>query len=307
MAGNPTTTAVNQLEMVMGIFDGIPLDDTQEATYDAVERVSTHPERREFKQGFRRLQNLYETVAPDGRLIREGIDRDYKWLNRIHVAFKRTTSGDEDPEEDMREKTRAIISENVEIGDIKQDFPTYKLGSELLEDVDGLENPGVKASQIAHATREHLHPRESQNPRYKRLSERVNDIVERWQGNEMGDPEAVRALKAVEAEILDVEDEAEEQGMDDAEFAIYTHLTDETPEAIDSDGQAEAVAEEIASQFRERVDRGYNGWKTNQQTIAEIERILLDVLVANHDLGHLIGDDDEFMDAVRDYLIQNHG
>jgi type I restriction enzyme R subunit len=57
----------------------------------------------------------------------------------------------------------------------------------------------------------------------------------------------------------------------------------------------------------ERVDRGYSGWKTNQQTIAEIERILLDVLVVEHDLGHLIQDDDNFVDAVRNYLIQNNG
>ena len=297
----------DQLETVMGIFDGIPKDDTQEAAYEAVERISTHPERREFKQGFRRLQNLYEAVSPDGRLVSEGIERDYKWLSRIHVAFKRTTKGDEDPEREMREKTREIINKHVDISEIKRDFPTYKLGEEYLEDVEGLDNPGVKASQIAHATREHLHPRENQNPRYKRLSERVTDIVERWQGGDVSDPEAVEALQSIEGEILSVEEEAEEHGMDDAQFAIYTHLTEQTPEEIKSEEQAEEVSEEIVTQFRTRVDRNYEGWKTNQQTIAEIERILLDVLVVNHGLGHLIQDDDEFVDSIRNYLIQNHG
>jgi type I restriction enzyme R subunit len=298
---------VDQVERVMDIFDGIPKDDTQEATSEAVERVSTHPERREFKQNFRRLQNLYEAVSPDGRLISEGIERDYKWLSRIHVAFKRTTKGDEDPEREMREKTREIINKHVDISEIKRDFPTYKLGEEYLEDVEGLDNPGVKASQIAHATREHLHPRENQNPRYKRLSERVTDIVERWQGGDVSDPEAVEALQSIEGEILAVEEEAEEHGMDDAQFAIYTHLTEQTPEEIESEEQAEEVSEEIVTQFRTRVDRNYEGWKTNQQTIAEIERILLDVLVVNHGLGHLIQNDDEFVDSIRNYLIQNHG
>ena len=298
---------VEQVERVMDLFDGIPKEDTQEVTYQAVERVSTHPERREFKQNFRRLQNLYEAVAPDGRLVSEGVERDYKWLSRIHVAFKRTTSGEDSPEKEMREKTRDIINDHVEIGEIKRDFPTYELGEEYLEDVEGLDNPGVKASQIAHATREHLHPRENQNPRYKRLSERVTDIVEQWQGGEIGDPKAVEALKSVEEEVLNVEEDADNAGMEAAEFAIYTHLTEETPEAIDSDEQAEAVAEGIVTEFRSRVDRDYRGWKTNQQTIAEIEHILLDILVVNHDLGHLIKDDDEFVDAVRDYLVQNDG
>ncbi|MFC6873641.1 type I restriction endonuclease subunit R [Halobellus marinus] len=298
---------VEQTERVLDIFDGIPKEDTQEATSAAVERVSTHPERREFKQNFRRLQNLYEAVAPDGRLVSEGIERDYKWLSRIHVAFKRTTSGENSPEDEMREKTREIIDKHVDIPEIKRDFPTYELGEEYLEDVEELDNPGVKASQIAHATREHLHPRENQNPRYKRLSERVTDIVERWQGDQIDDPEAVEALKSVEEAVLEVEEEAAEQGMNDAEFAIYTHLTEETPDAIESDEQAEKVAEEIVTNFRDRVDRGYPGWKTNKQTIGEIERILLDVLVKNHDLGHLIRDDDEFVDNIRNYLIQNYG
>jgi type I restriction enzyme R subunit len=207
----------------------------------------------------------------------------------------------------MREKTRAILDKHVDITGIKRDFPTYELGAEYLEDVEGVDNPGVKASQIAHATREHLHPRENRNPRYKRLSERVADIVERWQGEEMSDPEAVEALKAVEEEVLKVEQEADAEGMGAAEFAIYTHLTEETPDAISSDEQAERVTAEIVSQFRERVDRDYSGWKTNQQTIAEIERILLDVLVVEHDLGHLIGDGDGFVDDVRNYLVQNDG
>ena len=95
--------------------------------------------------------------------------------------------------------------------------------------------------------------------------------------------------------------------MDDAEFAIYTHLTEQTPEAIESEEQAEEVAEEIVSQFCERVDRGYAGWQTNQQTIAEIERILLDVLVKQYDLGNLIQGDEDFVDAIRNYLIANNG
>ncbi|CCC40454.1 type I restriction endonuclease subunit R [Haloquadratum walsbyi] len=297
---------VDQLEFVMEIFDGIPKTDSSEATTEAVERVLTHPTRREFKRGFRQLQDLYEAVAPDGRLVQEDIDRRYKWLSRIHVAFKRTTSGENNPEEDMREKTRKIVSENVAIEQVKSDFPTYKLGEEYLEEEDEPENPSVKASQIAHATQEHLQPRENQNPRYKRLSERVTDIVAQWQGSEIDDPEAVEALKTVEEEILEIEEEAEEQGMNDAEFAIYTHLTEETSEVIQSEEQAESVAEDIVKQFYERVDYGFDGWKTNQQTISEIERILLDVLVVEYDLGSLIAGNDEFVDTIREYLIQNH-
>jgi type I restriction enzyme, R subunit len=297
----------DQLAMVMGIFEGIPKDDRQETVSEAINRITTHPERRQFKQGYRRLENLYEAVAPDKRLIDEGIAREYKWLNRINIAFKRTTAGEDSPEDEMREKTRQIINDNVEIESIKRDFPTYKLGGEYLENVEGLENPGVKASQIAHATREHLHPQENQNPRYKRLSERVTDIVERWQGGGMSDPEAVDALQTIEQNVLAIEEDAEEQGLDDAEFAVYTYLIEKKSETIESDEQAETVAIDLVGEFREQVDHGFEGWETNRTTVTTTERVVLNVLLKEHDLGQLLAGDSGAIDELREYLIRNHG
>ena len=295
---------VAQLEAVMGIFDGIPKDDSQEAANEALGRISKHPERREFKQGFRRLQNLYEAVAPDARLVDEEIGDNYKWLSRIQVAFQRTTTGNDAPEEDMREKTRELLDKNVDVGKIRDDFPTYKLGEEYLESVEGLDNPSVKASQIAHAAQDHLHPRTGQNPRYKRLSERVNDIVERWQGDELSDPDAVKALKSVEGEILGVDEEAGDDSAERATFAISTHLSEELDGAIESDETAAEIADAIVETFEDRVDTSYSGWATNKQTEKDIELVIIDVLKLDYDHGELI--DDSLVDAIRDYLINNY-
>ncbi|MFC7325494.1 type I restriction endonuclease subunit R [Halorubrum rutilum] len=294
---------VDQLETVMDIFDGIPKDDSQEATNAAVSRISKHPERREFKQGFRRLQNLYESVAPDGRLIKEGIQDQYKWLSRIQVAFERTTSGKEAPEDDMREKTRQIINENVDVGEIRDDFPTYKLGEEFLEDVEGLDNPGVKASQIAHATQDHLHPKTGQNPRYQRLSERVTEIVERWQGGDVSDPEAVEALKSVEEEVIEVEEEAGDDADERAKYAIENHLTEELDEEFER-GKAADIADSIVDQFEDRVDRAYSGWETNKATEQDVEELILDVIALEYNRPDLI--DDPLVDAIRNYLVNNY-
>ncbi|SNR42526.1 hypothetical protein SAMN06266787_1023 [Halorubrum ezzemoulense] len=294
---------VDQLETVMDIFDGIPKDDSQEATNAAVSRISKHPERREFKQGFRRLQNLYESVAPDGRLIEEGIQDQYKWLSRIQVAFERTTSGKEAPEDDMREKTRKIINENVDVGEIRDDFPTYKIGEEFLKDVEGMDNPGVKASQIAHATQDHLHPRTGQNPRYQRLSERVTEIVERCQGGEVADPEAVEALKSVEKEVIEVEKEAGDDADERAKYAIENHLTEELDEEFERE-KATYIANSIVDQFEDRVDRAYSGWQTNKATEQDIEELILDVVALEYNRPDLI--DDPFVDSIRDYLVNNY-
>lgn len=292
-----------QLEAVLDIFDGIERENSQEVIDECLDRVSTHPEKRNFKQGFRRLQDLYESVSPDRQLVEEGIDEDYSWLGRIHTAFQRTNNRSERPEEEMREKTREIIEKHVDIGEIKREYPVYELGEKYLSELDHLDSDAAKASTIAPAIQDTLQPRMGRNPRYERLSERVTDIVEEWQAGDRADPEAVGALQEVEKEVLAVEEEADRRGMNDAEFAIFTDLTEERDLRI-SEETADKVARDIVGTFDDRVDTSYDGWETNDKTVQEIELVLLDVLIKEYNRGELVTD--EFIDAVHTYLIQNY-
>ncbi|EMA11297.1 type I restriction endonuclease subunit R [Haloarcula marismortui] len=293
-----------QLDFVLDIFEDIPMDDSQETIDQCLAKVSTHPEKGDFKEGFRRLQNLYESVSPDARLIKEGIQDDYQWLARVYTAFQRHHNRSDRPEDAMREKTKEIIEEHVDVGEIKRDFPVYELGQEHLEAIEDMD-PATAATNVAHATREHLQPKTGQNPKYKRLSERVNEIVGEWEQGDRSDPGAVEALKAVEEQVLAVDEEAGEQAKARAEFAIYTHLTDEMTDAVDSPEEAETIATDIVTEFDERVDRSYPGWETNQTTVQQIDTLLLDVLLKEHTRPEL-AKDERFMDALRRYLVQNY-
>jgi len=293
----------NQLDAVLDIFEGISREDSQEVVDKCLDRVSTHPEKGQFKKGFRRLQDLYESVSPDRRLVQEGIDEDYGWLGRIHTAFQRTNNRSNRPEDEMRAKTREIIEKHVDIGEVKQNYPVYELGEEYLDELDHLDSDATKASTIAHAIQESTQPRMGQNPRYERLSDRVTDIVEEWEAGDRADPEAVEALRKVEKEVLAVEDEANERGMSDAEFAIFTDLTEERDIGISED-TAEELARAIVAEFDDRVDTSYDGWETTDKTVKEIELVLLDVLVKEYDRGELVTD--EFIDSVHTYLVQNY-
>lgn len=128
-------------------------------------------------------------------------------------------------------------------------------------------------------------------PQVQRLSERVNDIVEEWEQGDRSDPEAVEALTEVEEEVLTVEAQAGDQAKAQAEFAIYTHLTEETPAAVDSEDEAQAIAADIVDEFEERIDRGYPGWEANETTVQTLEVVLLDALLKDHDRPALAKDD----------------
>ena len=116
--------------------------------------------------------------------------------------------------------------------------------------------------------------------------------------------DTLEALKAVEAEILSVGEEAGDDSAKRATFAISTHLSEELDRAIESDEKASEIADAIVETFQERVDTTYSGWATNKQTEQDIELVIIDVLKLDYDRGDLI--DDHLVDAIREYLINNY-
>jgi type I restriction enzyme R subunit len=294
-----------KLDELETIFEDIPRNDSQESMQACLARVSKHPEKRQFKQGYRELQDLYESVSPDRRLVEEGIQERYQWLNRVYIAFRRNNNREQNPEAEMREKTKQIVAENIEVEAIKDQFPVYKISEEHLEAVKDLDEPATQATSIAHATKEHLQPRVDRNPRYQRLSERVTDIVNRWQNGEMSDPDAVEKLERLERETIELESEAEQRGLSEAEFAVYSELADNHADLLDGDEEAEALARDICEAFDARVDTSFEGWESNEGTLDRIEVVIIDVLVKDHDRADLVKSED-FIDNVRSYLVENH-
>ena len=90
--------------------------------------------------------------------------------------------------------------------------------------------------------------------------------------------------------------------MSPTEHAVYLALVDD-PNRDVSESTAAEMADAMAEAF-EDVDHDYPGWAENEATEKHIERLVLDVVVVEYDRGDLI--DDDFMDDVRGYLIQNH-
>jgi type I restriction enzyme R subunit len=291
------------IDDLLGLFDGIPHDNRQETLNKCLARLSKPQPKRDFKQGYRELQDLYETLSPDRELVDSGIQDDYKWLTNVYVAFRRNNNREENPEENLREKTKEIIADNVEIGDIKSSYPVYKLGEEHLQQVDQMNEPAAKANAIEHATREHLQPRINQNPKYKSLSEKLENIVDRWQRGELADPEAVEKLERVEREVIAFEKDLDEHGLNEAAHAIYSELTENyDDEGVDED-EAERIATDILEQFDVDIDR-FEGWKTNAETRKEIRRLIIRRLAKEHGKVAL-AKDDQFLEQAIEYIVEN--
>jgi len=291
------------IEDLLSLFDGIPRDNSQETLNKCLARLSKPQPKRDFKQGYRELQDLYETLSPDQELVDRGIQDDYKWLTNVYVAFRRNNNREENPEENLREKTKEIIADNVEIGDIKSNYPVYKLGEEHLQQVDQMTEPAAKANAIEHATREHLQPRVDRNPKYKSLSEKLEDIVDRWQRGDLTDPEAVEKLERVERDVIAFEKDLDEHGLSEAAHAIYSELTENYSDEVADEDEAKRIATDILDEFDTEIER-FEGWETNSQTRKEIRRLVIRRLAKEHGKVAL-AKDDRFLEQVIEYLVEN--
>ncbi|WP_251962960.1 type I restriction endonuclease subunit R [Salinibacter ruber] len=287
-----------QLEKMWSLFEGVPRTDRQEAVSEALATVSKHPQKREFKRGFKRLQDLYESLSPDGRLSEEEVERKYQWLSHIWVAFRRANR-EPDPEKEVREKTREIVEKHVDVTGVKEDFPIYKVGEEHLEAIEEQE-PAAQASSIAHAVKAHVRPRVDQNPRYEALSERVQEVLHQWQTKNMSDPEAVEALREVERDVLDVEATAEEKGLGEAEHALFALL--ESDYGLPEDG-AGPLAKSVADRIETEVDTSYPGWQRNEKARKAIKQEIMRALI-NEDETDLIKAG--FPEEAFSYIIANY-
>jgi type I restriction enzyme R subunit len=288
----------NQLETLWGIFEDVPKTNEQESVQQALARISKHPEKRDFERGFNRLQDLYESVSPDGRLSKPWIEQQYQWLSHIWVAFRRSSNREENPEEGVREKTREIVERHVDVNRVKEDFPIYKVGKEHLESVREQE-PAAQASSIVHAVQAHLRPRANKNPRYERLSERVQDILHRWQTGKMSDPDAVDVLERIEQEVIDVRDTADERDLSETEHALFALFDEEYDLPAD---RAESLAKVIIERVDREVDTDFPGWQRNEDTLQQIAQETMRALIDEDEIDLAMADAQE---EVLDYIVAN--
>ena len=271
------------LNELIEIFEGISKTNGTEPLNKAVSRLRKNPEnRKKFKEGMRKLQDLYETLSPDRRLKQKEIESKYKWLSQVRIAFETDEDGGRSNSEDnIREKTKEILEENVEITEIKEEFSSYKLSEEHLEEIQDLE-PNVKATKIITATHHHLDVNRGRNPKYKRLSERLNEVIEQWQSEQVSDIEAVDKLEKIERNMIEVKDAPGQHEMEGYEYAFYTALKDNYFKYVSED-EAEVIARELGKQFRERIDTDFANWYENETVRKEFGRMIVDILLKEFD------------------------
>ncbi len=300
-----------KLEEAVALFDHIDIDDNPETVVECLTHLRKNKDaRRRFKDLYHEVENLYDTLAPMGELEKKetGRPQKYSWLTQLHLAYQRSMNRESEPEKELREKTKEIVEENIDVDRMNDDFEVIEFGPDHLERVRNMDaEQGI--TEVSGAADDYLDDRSEHHPRYRRLSERVRDVVNKWESGDVSADRAYEELLELEEKILSVDEEAEERGLSRSGHALFAALIDDSEdgfaEYIDEEDEAMFIAKRVDEELAERVDTDYENWETSVRTRKDIQKLLLEVVAIEAEKPELCKDD-QFLEEARDYLIDNY-
>src|SRR5262249_34256863 len=119
-----------EIARCMKFFDGIKIEDTRDCLLACLRRLGEGQNGHEFEAQFKRMEVLWEAIAPDECLYPHR--RQYAWLCSMYIAHRRRNRRVQATHEELAAKTRQLIQEHTEILNIAEDLPAYKIDANYL-------------------------------------------------------------------------------------------------------------------------------------------------------------------------------
>jgi type I restriction enzyme, R subunit len=192
------------------------------------------PARDKFENGYGKIRQLYELLEPDDFLMPHRAD--FVWLSKLYMVYRKKfypLDKYETSEADGA-KTRELIREHINVGQIKDEFPTYVLDENYLTKLKDIE-PDSKALDIEAMLAAELKIRVDEDPQAEPLSEKLKRIIDQKRNGALQGIALISALEGLAAEVVELVNESKKpvgQSIAHAAREINPAITEETAAAI---------------------------------------------------------------------------
>lgn len=260
---------------------------------ECINQVNRDPKKGRFKKQVRHLQELFETISPHKEL--RPYHKRYQWLTDIYTALNELDRTKTDP--GLAEKTKELIEVHSEFGEVHNDYPEYQLNASVLEKDTA---PQIQVMHKLGGLEELTEQRKAKNPRYGRLSDKLNKVLAEW-NNGAAASNVLERLENIEEEARNIEQHGGTD-LNAAEYALYVMLKDEYADHFEQDSEIEEVAKAIEAKFKDCVNLNQS-WVSHPRTQKEIRQAVTRGLIES---GHIELHSEEFVADVQGYLVSNH-
>lgn len=196
--------------------------------------IKTDEKKDAFAKDFKYLSKLWESLSPDN--ILNLFQKDYKWLSQVFESVR--------PASDtigkllwitLGAQTTKLIHENIHVGDIHQ-LEEFILDADVIEDI--FNNPDPKNAKKLEKILVKRFKRHEGNPRFKKLSELLEELRDRAEKGLITSIEFVKELCKIAKETVQAEKELEAEIQEKSPKVALTELflelkTDQTPAVVE--------------------------------------------------------------------------
>jgi type I restriction enzyme R subunit len=275
------------MEQIINLFTGIPRDGSHQSAMQALIRLNDDDEKREeFERLFRNVRILYETLQPD-EFLRPYI-RDYTWLCKFYMLYRKKFYPKEHFEitDEDGAKTRQLIREHVDVKEIEDEFPTYKLDENYLTKIKDM-NPDAKALDIEAMLDAEIRIRLDEDEDIRPLSERLKRIIDQKRAGTLAGIALLTELEELTKQVVDVIQEAQRPIVDSIAKEVAKRVEDI------SEADALAVATAIVSKAAEKC---FKNWFLQSHMDTELYREFTILLATQFKDRQLHGTGKDFVD-----------
>ncbi len=248
-----------RVDQLMKIFDDIELENDPEVFHNCIVKLEKEEgEGVKFERVYSKAQNLYETLSPHEALVEEPLKTNWDILTQIYASYRDTEDGGRGSlGSKVREKTRKILEENLQVGDIENSGEVeYEIPERDVVPEKTVEQPDNQYGFITQALtkKKTLEEKNDKNIIYENLSERVKEIIEKWRNEDISGSDGLKELEKIEHKIEEEISEKETHQMTDIEFSLFKNLKKDFEESED---EAERIAKEIGERTEDISLHGY--------------------------------------------------
>ncbi|MDN3436489.1 type I restriction endonuclease subunit R [Planococcus sp. APC 3900] len=272
---------------VMRYFDGLSKKQREEA----ILRLKDDDIRAEFDQAYKRFAESMDKVMPSPKA--EPFIGDLKHAGLIRqLAKSRFLIDDGLDIADCGEKVRQLvhkylISQGIEVRD-----PIQLLDSRFKEEVEKNNTPEAKAAQIEHAIKKEISIKiEQDEVYYKKVSERLKELLQRFEERQMTIDELIKEQLQIREELAQKATGKTESGLKAEQEPYYNKLI-EVYEGVHEEEVLKEWAIEVQQYFDERVTQ-IPDWKSKldfkRRLNADLKILLLKKTKKMDDANMLVG------------------
>jgi type I restriction enzyme R subunit len=220
-----------------------------------------------FAADYSELSNLWEALSPDPILA--PYESDYRWLSQVYISVQPTSGTGALLWHSLGAKTIELIHRNVHVETVRDDLDEIVLDPQLIEAILNTQNPSQKARELelklATRLRGHM-----DNPRYRKLSERLEKLKEQHEAGQLHSIAFLKALLDLARDLVNTEKEVPPAEDEDRAKTALTELFQQT-RTTDTPIVVERIVDDIDDIVRKIR---FEGWQATEGGKREVRKAL---------------------------------